>query len=320
MLDAVDKKLLLEIDFDARKSYASLARSLRMSKRGVEYKLRALERDGIITGYTPIIDLAKLGYKYFRVFIQLHSISNELKEAIERYVLQERAIGWVLWYQGTYAIGVALWVRSVTEFKESINRFYLKFGSNIKSKTESLGAEILCYKNRYLLRGRDTESRVIAECETPQELHEVDILLLKALVKSPRAKIVELAADIGESARRTASRLRALQHKRILLGVRPNLNHQLLGKTYYKVFVDLNNLQEQTLRALGREIAADHRTIYIVKALSPHDMDIELMVDSADDLFQFIDRLHQRFPSIIKDYHAMIMTRTVKARFLPLDL
>ncbi len=57
-----------------------------MSKRGVEYKIESLEKKKVILGYTPVIDLSRLGYSYFRVLIKFQNLSNKIKQEIEIHI------------------------------------------------------------------------------------------------------------------------------------------------------------------------------------------------------------------------------------------
>jgi len=236
-LDLRDKKLLLEIDFNARKSYAELAKKLRMSKRGVEYKLRNLEKKKIILGYSPIINAPKLGYYYCRVFVKFQNLTKEVKEKIEEYMKNHDEVGWAIWFYGINGIGFVSWAKTLSDFREKINNFYSEFHKNIQSRFESIGIEINFYKNRYLLNSQDVEKITLKERTNKFKLDKIDKELLRILIEDPRLKIVEIASKLKESARTTAYRLKRLYKNEILLGIRPILNHSLLGKTYYKVYI-----------------------------------------------------------------------------------
>jgi len=316
-LDLKDKKLLYEIDFNARETYSKLAKKLNMSKRGVKYKLENLEKQKIILGYYPLLNLSKFGYYYFRVFVKFYNLSKDLKEKISKFILNDENIGWAIWYYGEYDIGFTIWAKTVTEFKKFANKFYASFDKNIKDRTESIGTEILFYKNRYLLKNKDSEKIIIQEREEDIKLDKLDILILKTLIKRPRLQIIELAELIKESPKRTAYRLKRLYREKIILGIRPIINHRVLGKTYYKIFVNFNNFNEEKINYLEHYIEDNPQIIYIIRALGTCDLDIELIVESNEDLFSFIEDLQSKFTNSIKEYKTMILTDTIKAKFLP---
>jgi Lrp/AsnC family leucine-responsive transcriptional regulator len=61
ILDAVDWKILKELQKDARISYAELGRRINLTTPAVIERIRKLEDSKIITGYRAEIDTAKIG-------------------------------------------------------------------------------------------------------------------------------------------------------------------------------------------------------------------------------------------------------------------
>ncbi|GHH73868.1 AsnC family transcriptional regulator [Kitasatospora indigofera] len=60
-MDAVDRRLLAELQADARLSYNELSRRVSLSPPAVAERVRRLEADGVISGYHAHVDLARAG-------------------------------------------------------------------------------------------------------------------------------------------------------------------------------------------------------------------------------------------------------------------
>jgi Lrp/AsnC family leucine-responsive transcriptional regulator len=60
-MDAVDRRLLEELQRDARLSFNELSRRVKLSSPAVAERVRRLEADGVITGYHAHVDLARIG-------------------------------------------------------------------------------------------------------------------------------------------------------------------------------------------------------------------------------------------------------------------
>jgi Lrp/AsnC family leucine-responsive transcriptional regulator len=60
-LDEVDQKILRLLAHQGRISFAALGRLVNLSTPAVHYRVRALERRGVISGYTARVDPAALG-------------------------------------------------------------------------------------------------------------------------------------------------------------------------------------------------------------------------------------------------------------------
>jgi len=61
-LDEVDKAILRELISNARLSFREIARRIGVSTATVANKVRKMEEEGVIRGYTTIVDAEKLGY------------------------------------------------------------------------------------------------------------------------------------------------------------------------------------------------------------------------------------------------------------------
>jgi len=61
MLDEIDRKILHELQMDARTSYAELGRQVGLTTPAVIERVRKLEDSGVIIGYRAEIDTTKVG-------------------------------------------------------------------------------------------------------------------------------------------------------------------------------------------------------------------------------------------------------------------
>src|SRR5688572_7254926 len=92
MMDDIDRKILKELQTDARTSYAELGRRVGLTTPAVIERIRKLEDAGIITGYRAEIDTAKVGLPitaFIRMsisgvdFSRIVNIASESNEALE---------------------------------------------------------------------------------------------------------------------------------------------------------------------------------------------------------------------------------------------
>ncbi|WP_041684504.1 Lrp/AsnC family transcriptional regulator [Renibacterium salmoninarum] len=60
--DAIDTKILAELQRDGRQSVAELARKINMSSSAATERLRRLEECGAIAGYAAVVNPEQLGY------------------------------------------------------------------------------------------------------------------------------------------------------------------------------------------------------------------------------------------------------------------
>lgn len=94
LTDAIDDRLLEELQRDGRQSIAELSRAVHMSNSAVAERVRRLEEAGVIRGYRAVVDPERLGYgilAYLRlrypssVYGPLHELLAEIPEVIEAH-------------------------------------------------------------------------------------------------------------------------------------------------------------------------------------------------------------------------------------------
>ena len=82
LLDATNRKLLEELQADARLSLAELGRRVGMSSPAVAERLKRLEREGVISAYRAEVDPRKLGYG-LGVAIRIRPAPRQLAQVAE---------------------------------------------------------------------------------------------------------------------------------------------------------------------------------------------------------------------------------------------
>lgn len=82
MIDEIDKKILTELQQDARTSYAELGRRVGLTTPAVIERVRKLEDAGIVTGYRVEIDPAKIGLP-ITAFIRMSITGVDYSHIIE---------------------------------------------------------------------------------------------------------------------------------------------------------------------------------------------------------------------------------------------
>jgi Lrp/AsnC family leucine-responsive transcriptional regulator len=82
MIDEIDKKILTELQQDARTSFAELGRRVGLTTPAVIERVRKLEDAGIVTGYRIEIDPAKIGLP-ITAFIRMSITGVDYSHIIE---------------------------------------------------------------------------------------------------------------------------------------------------------------------------------------------------------------------------------------------
>lgn len=92
--DAVDWRLLTELQRDGRRSFAELARAVAMSPSAVAERVRRLEETGVVAGYQAVVDPHRVGLPIM-AFVRLryptgnyrpfHALLDSTPEVVEAH-------------------------------------------------------------------------------------------------------------------------------------------------------------------------------------------------------------------------------------------
>ena len=77
-LDQTDQRIIAELKQNCRRSYRELAASTEMSPAALIERIKKLEQQGVITGYSANFDFLKLGYEFMAV-VQINIAGDLLK-------------------------------------------------------------------------------------------------------------------------------------------------------------------------------------------------------------------------------------------------
>ncbi|HEY7811714.1 MAG TPA: Lrp/AsnC family transcriptional regulator [Nakamurella sp.] len=87
-MDDVDRKILAELQRDGRLTLTELAERVRLSVSPCHRRLRALERDGVISGYHARLNAAALGLTFEAlVFVTMRGADRDTVDAFEQAVV-----------------------------------------------------------------------------------------------------------------------------------------------------------------------------------------------------------------------------------------
>jgi DNA-binding Lrp family transcriptional regulator len=89
-IDDLDIDILRSLNENARKSFRDIAKELHISLTTVSNRVKALERNGVIQGYIPVLDATKLGYDIM-VVIGIKVIHGKIVET-ERDLAEENGV------------------------------------------------------------------------------------------------------------------------------------------------------------------------------------------------------------------------------------
>jgi Lrp/AsnC family transcriptional regulator, regulator for asnA, asnC and gidA len=144
MTDALDKRLILELSKDGRKSYVQIAKLLCVTETTIRKRVKALVRSGLIT-ITALPDIKKLGY-IFTAIVGIQIRLSDIKTVSEK-LLNHPNICYVSNVTGRFDFIFIVATHNSDEFASFMEKFIAPINGIIRTETF---VTLKNYKGKYL--------------------------------------------------------------------------------------------------------------------------------------------------------------------------
>ena len=126
-IDNINKKIIFLLQKDARITYKEIAVELKRSETTIRDRIKAMERVGIIQGYTALIDKTALGLNFFAM-IFANPISSSDLDTITDKVKKVKNVLRVYQISGNKRLAIFMVAPSYKELKEIIRSQLIPLG------------------------------------------------------------------------------------------------------------------------------------------------------------------------------------------------
>lgn len=146
-IDQIDKLILDYLSKNARIQIVDLALKLDLTSKAIIYRIKNLEKKGIILGYKPKINIEKIGYSMYKIDLILNN--NLVKEKIRKFVFQLPNIIHSEEVFGGSDLEFDIECKDYDEFKKIIDKIKKEHGNEIQKIVHYRTTKI--YKTNYYL-------------------------------------------------------------------------------------------------------------------------------------------------------------------------
>jgi DNA-binding Lrp family transcriptional regulator len=315
-LDLKDYKILSELDVNARASNSEIAKYVGLSKDVINYRIKNLIEKDVIKGFYAVIDASRLGYYSFRIYIKLLDTPLEIEKEIISYLIEQPRTGFVNKIDGSYDIGIMVWVKNIYEFDVFWDEFKKRFRKYIGKTNTSIFTKVFHYKRAYLLNKEfDDSGTELIGGSIEITYDEDDLKILKLLASNARIPLIEIATKTKISIGTVVYRIKQLEKKNIIQGYRTLLNLKQLGYEYYKI--DMNFYNINNYEAFLKFSQMHPNIIYVDKTIGGTDFEFDVEVKSKEEMFKIIEQIRQRFKDV-RDYEYFSVRQCYKLIYMPI--
>ncbi|MFH2107002.1 MAG: Lrp/AsnC family transcriptional regulator [Candidatus Micrarchaeota archaeon] len=129
------------------------------------------------------------------------------------------------------------------------------------------------------------------------------------------AAVVPLADIVNSSIDTVRSRIKRMEKLGIIKGHKLSFNFSKINLFFFIVSVNLSNSSETARKKLENYCKSHSNSVYLVNLLGDHDLDLEVEVESQQQLDNFLRDLKNKFFEIIRDVEVIQVTNQHKLSY-----
>ncbi len=312
-LDLKDKRILYELDSNARQTCSEIGKKVGLSTEVVNYRIKKLEENEIITQYQVIVNLSKLGIIQFKLCLCFEHLPSERLHTILVELKKKEAVKWIVTCKGHWELIISLEtdsLDSVVVLKEEVLSL---FEGHINEYALALLTEAVVYERNYLIpKSVQRNQRIIMKKDKPVSLEKIDLDILKKLSINARSSALKIANEIKSTPRIVSYRINQLAKLGIIQGYRIALNYQKSGIQYFKAFVSVDNPSKERLKSLTSSFEQQKNITHHVKVLGFWDFEPEFEAYSEKEITAILTDIKDRFSDIIKKIDVITVVEEYK--------
>lgn len=294
-----DQKILQQLDLNPKITTSALAKKVRLSQQVVDYRLKRLQEQKTITQFGTIFNLAKLGYKQYRILFQLGTSSEEQKRDILHY-FQKKEVYWCALVGGKWDLLVVVWVKDYGEFERFLDGIFTSFKEIIRDYDSIYVLHHEFYTHKFMWNNHPSKPLTLnlKRATDKLDLDLIDEKILSLLKNNCRLSALEVGRNVGVNYKTVQNRIRALEHQGLIVGYRAFIRSEEIGYKAYLVLLSFRHYgQEEEKMLQGYSRTHPHITQYL-KLFGGWSIMLHLRVKDSRELQKVITELRENYSSI----------------------
>jgi len=319
-LDIKDRKILYELDKNARQSNAEIGRKVRLSKEVVNYRIGRMVERGAILKFHTIVNYFKLGVVKYKLYLRLRNVDREKLEEIGEYFRKHEKTEWVVTCTGRWDMIVSYIVRNVNEFDDEVQNMMNRFSQHVQEKAMTITLYLAHHVREYLGDVPAHERRSVVyhtSADKLERVEELDLKILKIIANNARMPVREIAAQLKTTPRVVQYRLRKMEKDNIILAYKVHLDPKTMGNVFCKAIVYLASSTKERLNQFVSYCSSLPQAVWPQRVMGAWDFELDFELENYDRFQETMFDIKEKFSDIIQNYEFIIVSKEFKLNFYP---
>lgn len=319
-LDQKDWRIIKELISNVRQPLSQIAKKTLLSRQSVEYRIKQLHHNNLIQGSRTIINIPKLNYRSYHIFLELHSPDQE--QLLINRAIQASFVNAVIQYSGKYNLEISIIAKDAEEFLN----YFQTLSQNISIRNDSLliilstlRSEVLpaSYfpKQKEFSKGKTEDYPKLPKKTPPPVLNDLDLQLLYTLSNNANISNITLAQQLNVSKDTIAQHIKHLEQQRYIVQYRPVINYAVLELSINSILIKINSYPKD-IAEFELFLKTNSSILWATKTFGHYNYLIYTITKNLDEFHDVINSMKEKFQNLIKTYEILFAFKETKYQFM----
>jgi DNA-binding Lrp family transcriptional regulator len=314
-LDLKDRKILYALEQNARQTNVALSKGIGLAPDAIQYRIDRLINRGVLKFFLGYINFGKLGYVDYGLYLSTQRMTRKQEQSFIDFLVNHPYCPYFCRSGGTYDYVADILARNPIFLMELVTEITNAFGDFLYDQEIVTRIHATHFAKQYLLdasKPPKPSTYFGGRLDKRVRIDETDDEVLRILATNARAKLVDIAEQIGLSDTAAGQRIKRMEEDELITGYFAWIEPQSLGYQSFNLL-----LKHQNFRAADEEQLFEfcriHRHItWLIKTLGRWDFEIAIEVKSQEELQEVVNELKDDFSRIIQRIEFAPIFRTIK--------
>ncbi|MAH46625.1 hypothetical protein CMI37_12410 [Candidatus Pacearchaeota archaeon] len=314
-LSLKDRKILNEIEMNARITHSELAKKLKTSKQVIKYRIENLEKQKIIQGYFAIVDILRLGFTPHVLYFKFIGLSSAKEKQWIEQIQKHSSVMSIGKNAGAWDLTVVIKAQNNQELDKIYKEITAGKADKIKEKLITSQIEST-YLTETLFYDKSGKEATTAGGEIAK-IDETDEKLITILAENCRISLVELSEKLKMSPNGVKERIKKLENEKIIVGYKTKINYELLGFLHFRVFIHVKKMSQEFYEQVKQYLKSKGNVESISRFWGYADIDFRIHAKNIFELYNQLAGLKDKFIENIVDIDSMIIVSWESINYYP---
>ena len=290
------RRILNAVRGRASATIPELAAHLGLQSTSVRYELKKLQEQGVLVDRSPLIDVRRLGFEVYNLYLGVHYSSSGARQRLFEVVNQHPLVVWFSEIGGSYQLSILVQVCGPRQIFDLVKHILHTEGVSVTSKlvSRNLGFSIFPWDKADLSDiVHASGERDVANASVDVDSTALRVLRMLAVKDSPSNREIARLSGLGNA---TVDRaVGRLQQAGILVGYFWRVDYSKSGLTKYKLLITSKSHSPSFRSELLEFGAQSDGVTHLSECLGAWDFELSVEVDSPAEAARFSEEFRRQF-------------------------